>query len=393
MALTDFLFNGSPPASTTTYGSTTSSLPAWYNDYTQGLISKANAIAATPYQAYTGARIADFDPMQQQAFGNVQNLAGQYQGGVNSQAFSPAAQNLAQAGSTDALSGPVGQYKDTGSAAAGAYGQALNTPGAFDVGANPINSAIQSTQWNANQTTPGQISNYMSPYIGNVVSEIGRQGAQDQNQQFSNIADKYIQGGSFGGSRMGSSLGAAANLGQQQRAGQIGTALNSGYAQAQQAAQQDLARQLQASSQLGQQGATLGGLASQQQQNQANIGNQLGQLSQSDLSRQLQAGQAQGQLAQNAAATGLQQNAALEAAGSQQQAKNQQSLNTAYQDFQNQVNYPKDQASFLNSIIRGLQIPTTQTTSQTGPASVYQASPLSQLAAAGAGIGALAKLG
>ena len=142
---------------------------------------------------------------------------------------------------------------------------------------------------------------------------------------------------------------------------------------------------------MGQLGGQQGALAGQTQQNYANIGNQLGQLSQSDLARQLQAGQAQQNLAQTAASTGLQQNAALEAAGSQQQALQQQNLNQAYQDFQNQVNYPSQQASFLNSIIRGLQIPTTQQTSATGPASVYQPSPLSQLAAAGTGFAGLSK--
>ena len=388
MALTDFLFNGSPPASTTTYGSSTSSLPSWYNDYTQGLISKANAIAATPYQQYTGARIAQFQPDQTQAFSNVEDLAGQYQGGVNSKAFSPASQNIAQAGTTNALN----DQTFAGQQAQQAYTNAQNTPGAFDAGSGGIGAAMGATAANAGTNSYQDASNYMSPYLNSTLGGMGQQNAQDLNSAYSNIGDKFAQSGQFGGSRMGSSLGNAANVGASQLAAQQAGAQNTAYQSALGQSQADLARQLQASGQLGSQAATLGGLASTQQQNQANIGNQLGQLSQSDLARQLQAGQAQGNLAQTAAATGLQQNAALEATGSEQQNLNQQSLNQAYQDFQNQVNYPQQQASFLNSIIRGLQIPTTQTTSQTGPASVYQASPLSQLAAAGTGIAGLSKV-
>ena len=138
MALTDFLFNGSPPASTTTYGSSTSSLPAWYNDYTQGLISKANAIAATPYQQYQGARIAGFNPQQEQAFSNVNNLAGQYQGGVNSEAFAPAAKTIADAGSNTALG--------NNAQAQGAYNTALSSQyNPYDVAKGSIQNAITGT--------------------------------------------------------------------------------------------------------------------------------------------------------------------------------------------------------------------------------------------------------
>ena len=384
MALTDFLFNGSPPASTTTYGSSTSSLPAWYNDYTQGLISKANAIAATPYQQYQGARIAGFNPQQEQAFSNVNNLAGQYQGGVNSEAFAPAGQNIAQAGSATAL----GSNKQ----AQGAYNTALSGQyNPYDAGSPGINRAMGATEQNIGQTAPQNVGQYMSPYINSVVNEAGRLGQENLNNTLSNVGDRFIAGGSFGGSRMGQSLGAAARAGQRDITGAQANLLNTGYTQALGANQADLNRQLQGAAQMGQLGAQQGALAGQTQQNYANIGNQLGQLSQSDLARQLQAGQAQQNLAQTAASTGLQQNAALEASGSQQQALQQQNLNQAYQDFQNQVNYPSQQASFLNSIIRGLQIPTTQQTSATGPASVYQPSPLSQLAAAGTGFAGLSK--
>ena len=74
MGVLDFLFQGNPPPSVTTYGETTSNVPAWYSDYTQGLISKANAIAAEPYQPYTQARIARYDPLQTAAYTKTAGL-------------------------------------------------------------------------------------------------------------------------------------------------------------------------------------------------------------------------------------------------------------------------------------------------------------------------------
>ena len=52
--INDYLFGVNAPPSVTTYGTSTTTTPAWYNDYTQGLIGKANAIAAEPYQRPTG---------------------------------------------------------------------------------------------------------------------------------------------------------------------------------------------------------------------------------------------------------------------------------------------------------------------------------------------------
>jgi hypothetical protein len=140
-------------------------------------------------------------------------------------------------------------------------------------------------------------------------------------------------------------------------------------------------------------GSAQGNLASTQQQNTGALAQQLANISQSDLARRLQTGTAQGNLAQTAAQTGTSQNAALEAAGQSQQ-QQQQMINTGLQNkFMAESQVPYNQISFLNNAIRGLQIPASQQTTATGPASVYQASPLAQLAAAGTGLAGLSKLG
>lgn len=83
---------------------------------------------------------------------------------------------------------------------------------------------------------------------------------------------------------------------------------------------------------------------------------------------------------------------ALEAAGQAQQQQTQRSLDLAYQDFLEQRGWDKDQIAFLNNAIRGLQIPTTQSTQAYGPTSVYQPSPLSQMAQGAATAYGLTKL-
>lgn len=44
------------------------SVPDWLQPYASGYLNRAQQVADTPYQAYTGQRVADFSPWQQQAF-------------------------------------------------------------------------------------------------------------------------------------------------------------------------------------------------------------------------------------------------------------------------------------------------------------------------------------
>jgi hypothetical protein len=57
-------------------------------------------------------------------------------------------------------------------------------------------------------------------------------------------------------------------------------------------------------------------------------------------------------------------------------------LDQAYQDFMNQREYDRSNIAFLNAAVRGMTVPTSTTTTSTGPASVYQPSPLSQFGSA-----------
>jgi len=70
----------------------------------------------------------------------------------------------------------------------------------------------------------------------------------------------------------------------------------------------------------------------------------------------------------------------LEAAGSGQRAQKQAELNAAYQQFQNEQLYPKQQMDWLSTQIRGMAPITPQTTNTSGATTTFSASPLSQLA-------------
>ena len=198
----------------------------------------------------------------------------------------------------------------------------------------------------------------------------------------------------------------------------------------------DLSRQLQGAAQYQNLGQAAGQLTGQEQQNLANIGQTSGQLTSQQIQNMTNLGQAQGQLsnqqiqnmtnlgqaqaaagqaqqnlgltaagqAQQAAAADLTRQqgvlsniatmaqqeqgmraadvAALEAAGQAQQAQEQAQLNAGKSQFDAEQLYPRQQADWLSTQIRGLAPITPQTTSQSGTTTgaTYSPSPLSQLA-------------
>ena len=459
MGMLDFLFQGSPPASVTTYGETTSNVPTWYSDYTQGLISKANAIAAEPYQPYNQARIAGFDPLQMQAYNQTGQLSSQYQplmdmsknaimnagSGSSVNAAQPYINQALQYNPYQAASGAMGQasgligqsYGETSSLAQPYFNQAnqYTQQGAQGTAglANPYMQQASQLSGQGAQTGLGGIQDYMNPYQDQVVNRIGELGARNLKENLlPNIQDRAIQSGTFGGSRSGEAIGRALRDTQESTLAQQSAALQSGYTQAGQQLQADKARQLQAAQQqagfgqqaagmaaadyqrmlaagqqqaamgqsaaglagadlarYGQAGAQMGALA-QMQGNLAGAAGtqnlqaaqQMGTMSNQDFARMLQSGQGMGALGQQTQQMGLQNIAAMEAAGAGQQQQTQRSLDQAYQDFLNQREYDRNNIGFLNAAVRGMQVPTSTTTQSTGPASVYQPSPLSQFGSA-----------
>ncbi len=282
MGVLDFLFEGRPPASTTTYGQTVESIPAWLSDYTQGMIGRANVIAAEPYQAYEGPRIAGFSPDQ---------LAGFELGRGNIGAYEPA------------------------------FGQAYGALG------------------QATRQFPGAVEEYMNPYIENVLNRQQELSQRNLEEEFiPGLQGAFIGSGTFGGERM-------------EELGVRGT--------------RDIAEALQ-----GQQLGALGQAYGQA----ADIFGQ-------DMTRALAAAPQYRAMGQAEQAAGLTDAATLEAIGQQERGLTQGSLDLAYQDFMRQQQYPREMVDWMSTIIRGMPTSRATQTTEVGPASVYQPSPLSQLAA------------
>jgi hypothetical protein len=208
----------------------------------------------------------------------------------------------------------------------------------------PYQQATAGTQALTTATAPQNVQAYMNPYTQNVTDRIAQLGARNLTENLlPGVSDAFIKAGSFGGTRMGEFGARALRDTQESILGQQGQALQQGYTQALGASQADLNRQQSALQQL----------ATMTQQGQ--------QMRTADT-------------------------AALEAAGLAQQQQAQKEADVAYQQYQNAQLYPRQMADWLSTQVRGMAPITPTTTTQAGSTTgqTYSASPLSQLASAGA---------
>jgi len=186
----------------------------------------------------------------------------------------------------------------------------------------------------ASQTVPQAIGQYMSPYTDSVVNRIAQLGQRNLTENLLPQVNSTFTGvGQFGSTRSSDFTNQAVRNANESILGQQASALESGY------------------------------------QNAANTALQ-------DLTRQASLGQLQQQL-------GYQDASMMDTMGQQQQAQMQKNMDLANQDYTNQLNYPKQQLSFLSDIIRGQQVGSTGFSSTTAPSAA--SSTISPLAAAAQG--------
>lgn len=418
MGLLDFLFQGQTPPAVTTESNSQGQLPLWYAQYLQSMFNRASSIAGEDYTPYAEQRIAGFTPDQQAAQQGVRDMQGSWSPYLN-QSY-----NFLSGAGTGSAYGVMSPYaqqamgQNAYAAAspwlqqAGQYNPLASGQGYINqaAGMNPMGQA-QSYFGQAGSTIPQVIGNYMSPYTQNVVSEIARQGNQNFSENIlPELNSAFVGSGQFGSTRNMEMAARAARDTQANILGAQSQALQQGYGQAGNFANMDLSRMGQLGSQvgqlglgqmgaLGQLGATSGSLAGQTGnlygqlagtagQAMGQYGNLMGQLTGTmggiygtDMNRMLQAGQGLGTLGGLQQSYGLRDAAALSGIGQEQQALGQQSLDTAYQDFLTQQGWPAQQASFMSSILRGLQVPASTSTTTTSPYQGYMSpSPLATLA-------------
>ena len=222
-----------------------------------------------------------------------------------------------------------------------AYSQIQQNQGSWKPTLGAAQSGLQGL---AGKTSVGDIQSYMNPYTSNVTDQIAKLGARNLTENLlPGVSDSFVRAGQFGGNRMGEFGARALRDTQESVLGQQAGALQQGYTQALGASQADLSRQQSALGQL----ATTAGQGQQM---------------------------------------GLADAAALEAAGKGVQGQQQAELDAAYKQWQQEQLYPKQQLDWLSTQVRGMAPITPQSTIQSGTSTgqTYSASPLSQLAAAGA---------
>lgn len=259
MSLTSFLFGGTPPSNINTTTSDTSQLPAWYQEYLQGIMGSANTLGTMPYPQFQGPMLADFNPAQNQAFsmsgalpsatsGNLSaantalgNAAGtNIPGAVNpylsaSSGYNPttAAQpymnNASNFMNTAAGYNPAAATAPYLSGASALYGASAGiNPSAA---AQPyMNNASNYMGAAGNTLTPGGIQSYMSPYTNSVVQGLQNQANMNWNQNIMPaVNNEFIGSGQYGSGRNAQVLGQAANNFQTNLDAQTANVLESGY--------------------------------------------------------------------------------------------------------------------------------------------------------------------
>ena len=384
--------------------SQTVSIPAEVMARYNAVNARAENVAATPFTPYSTdprAFVADLSSSQKAGIGNINALQGmatpdvQEGQGLQRQGIDTARIGQAQANAINqaALQG-ISQAQQQGTAynqaagknifnamdsaapymqqMAGLTNQGLGQGQQYLGGATDLTQrAIQTGQQYANQAQPyytGALqaaqplnqqaqnymqagtqgiapqsldySQYMNPYMKDVVQAQQALQAQENAQQRSALQGKAIQSGAFGGDRAGIEQ---ANLARQQSLANQATMANllqSGYGQAQSAAQQQqgvglaaaqanraaLQQAAQQAGSLGQQqyaqqlglGQGLAALGQQQYGQALGTGAQIGQLGQQGYTQNLGAGAQLGQVGQNLYAQNIGQGQAIQGLGNQQ---------------------------------------------------------------------------
>lgn len=232
------------------------------------------------------------------------------------------------------------------------YGAATGLAGASAMGSMGLAGQMAGAgqRYAQQATSPAATQAYMSPYMQNVVDYQKQQAARDYNIAQQTRRAQAVGAGAFGGSRQAIQESEAERALMSQLQGISATGSQQAFQNAQQAQQFAANLGLQ-----GQQGA-LQGLGQTLQG-----ATTLGQLGTSELGAQTNIANLQSQM------------------GAQQQQLEQQKINQAIQNYATAQQYPYMQLGILNSLLRGLPMQSTTTSS-------YQATPSTAQQVAGLGI-------
>ncbi len=326
---------------TTTSTVTNERIPEEFMPYFERLMTRTESQTQSPYTPYSGQRIASQS-------GDVL-------------ASNQAVRDIASGGMPQ-TQGAIGTLSNLGQQAQGMAGQGPYGFSEYDF--SPTETF-----------TAGNVGQYMSPYMQDVVNQQKTSALEDyQIAQQLRDADA-VRAGAFGGSRQAVQEGLAerdllSRTNQIQKQG-----LQDSFTQAQQMFEADRsAKAAREAAQAGELGRVQGAQAAEDMA-QRNFDLQTMNFT-ADQAKQVSA------LEQQARAGNIQAAQLLEAIGKSNQAYQQAGLDTAYQDFLRQQNYPTEQLQLYSNILQGLPIANAGTSETQVPTN-----PLKDLL--GAGISAL----
>ena len=291
---------------TITNRTTANEIPNYLTDASQDLVARGQALTSRPFEAYGGARVAEFSPLMNQAF---QRMGGQQVAG--------------QIGQATGLAGLAGER-------AMQVGSNLGTYNPYEMGGFTADKAQQ----------------YMNPYMQNVVDIERRKAQEASDQQAAMLSGQAAKQGAFGGS------GAAL----QQRALRRDTAQQLADLQTQgmgRAFEQGLSR-------FGAEEA----MREQSRQFGANYGIQGQQLGLEGLRTGLSASGQLAGLGQTQFGQEMDITKGLGTAGDVQRQREQALLDVGYGDYLTAQKYPYEQLAFQQSLVSGVPYSTTQRTSE-----------------------------
>lgn len=378
MSTLQSFLTGTTPGTSQQESESSTSLPSWYTDYTQQILNTAAQFAAQPYQTYQGPRIADQSSLTQDAYGNASGLSNQATGATQ------AATNLVNQGANSA--NPLGvaapQLQQGASMVAGSV-----APGTGGLAAaSPYLSSAATPTYDT-------VDSYMNPYNQNVTDAIANAG----NTNFQNYTLPSMQSNIIGAGNITGNSTEGANLlenAEQQNNQNItnaqSAALQAGYTGAQTAAQAGATTQANLASTAGQLGTAQQTATQNAGTDIANIGATAGNLNNEGANTDISAGGALSTIGSNGVSSNINAINAQNTLGEQDQGYDQSNLNLAYNDFENQLNYPLTQATAMQGALAGINVPSTTTNygASTGTPAVIGNSPLVTAGNALAGLSA-----
>jgi hypothetical protein len=260
---------------------------------------------------------------------------------------------------------------------------------------NAFQNAQQAQQFGANLGLQGLQAGYQGLNTGLSGTAQGMQGAQTGiSGQQAGLAGLNQAGSLYGQGMQGAGLGLQ-GTGQRLAAGQLGLSGTAQGISGAQAGLQGVGQQI-SGGQLGLSGAQTGIQGQQAGMQGAQAGLQgvgqavgAGQYGLAGLGATTQAANSLGQLGQTTYGQESGINQALASAGAQQQASQQQGLDTSYQDFLSQQQYPYQQLAFMQSMYNPVATPLQQMqSSYSNPSATSQ---IAGLGAAGMGLYGMGK--